>query len=69
MADDKFEIPVEVDAAAASNWRAVCNGHIGGWMGPCRTFKSDARSDADVHDREGHGGDDWAVVIRSSCRP
>ncbi len=69
MADDKFEIPVEADTAAACNWRAVCNGHIGGWMGPCRTFLSDARSDADVHDREGHGGDDWAVVIRSSCRP
>ena len=60
-------IPVEAEAATAQGWQAVCNGHIGGWYGPCRTSSSDATSDKNSHDNGSHSGTSWAVVVKRTC--
>jgi hypothetical protein len=69
MADTqaRMEIDVETDATTAQGWQALCNGHIGGWYGPCRDNSADARRDAADHDRSAHGGDRWATYVRRTC--
>ena len=65
--DQAMSIPVETDAAVAQGYQAVCNGHLGGWYGTCRTSNSDATTDATNHDNNSHGGTRWAVVVRRTC--
>lgn len=64
--ENSMKIPV-VEPNLAQGYQAVCNGHIGGWYGPCRANSSDANSDKTTHDNSSHGGDSWAVVLRRTC--
>lgn len=69
MSGDNLQIPIVMPHAKTTNYRAVCNGHVGGWMGECRSSRSDADTDAADHDRQEHSGVKWAVVVTSQCTP
>ena len=64
---DRMTLPVEIHAELAQGWQAVCNGHIGGWYGTCRTSSKDANGDKVSHDAEAHDGTSWAVVVKRTC--
>lgn len=70
-AEGKFiKIPIielEEGERAETCWRAVCNKHIAGWLGPIRKGHLKARQDAINHNAEKHGGDLWAGAIRWTC--
>lgn len=69
MPDENLQIPIVLQQTKSTNYRAFCNGHVGGWMGECRTSRSDANTDATSHDQEEHSGEKWAFVATSACTP
>jgi len=60
-------IPIEMGESFTQGWQAICNGHLGGWYGPCRSDSTSAKADADSHNASSHGGERYATYVKRSC--
>ncbi|WP_267377972.1 hypothetical protein [Bacillus sp. GM_Baccil_2] len=65
--EHEMTIPIVTERTLAQKYQAICNGHIGGWYGTCYANRSDALTDANNHNTNSHGGDNWATVVRRTC--